>query len=556
MPPSRSSSHVPQRTQPVRVRRRSTPPTYPVMPPQRRPVNGVPPRVQTRSPRNLPPRHQPARRKGVNWWVVAPVIGVAVMVIASAVAVLLGLLVVYAGGILPGVQSAGVALGGMSQAEAARALGGQWESITLRDGDRTWAFNPGMFGITLDADATARAAYDQGRGQLSTALRGIIGRVDVPPVFYVNGATAEANLREFAGVFEQMPVNAGVRLVSGRVEATPPINGRILDVTATVARLSSNAGNALDGGELELVMQSVAPAVTDATPMVEAASRLLANPFDLRVFDPVTGDSVYWSLPPEQWSAWLTADSAPNTPTGLSLTVNPTAVQEYITGQANAVLDSSRYIQVEDAVGAVGTAIAGGQTTATMRVYHHDSQHTVRAGETIISIAWDYGVPYPWVQATNPGVDSVYPGQQITIPSADNFMDFPPVPDKRIVVSISQQHTWVYENGQLKWDWVTSTGINDSPTWPGIYQIISHEPNAYAGNWNLWMPYFMGVYRPIPGSDFTNGFHGFPTRGGGQILWTNNLGSKVTYGCIMLSDTNVAQLYNWAENGVVVEIRA
>jgi lipoprotein-anchoring transpeptidase ErfK/SrfK len=39
-------------------------------------------------------------------------------------------------------------------------------------------------------------------------------------------------------------------------------------------------------------------------------------------------------------------------------------------------------------------------------------------------------------------------------------------------------------------------------------------------------------------------------------LWTNNLGTRVTYGCILLSSENATQLYNWAENGVIVEIRA
>ena len=99
-----------------------------------------------------------------------------------------------------------------------------------------------------------------------------------------------------------------------------------------------------------------------------------------------------------------------------------------------------------------------------------------------------------------------------------------------------------------------STGIDSSPTWTGVYQILSHEPNAYASNWNLWMPDFLGVYRPIPGADFTNGFHGFPTRGGSQLLWTNSLGTRVTYGCILLSNDNIALLYDWAEEGVVVEI--
>jgi lipoprotein-anchoring transpeptidase ErfK/SrfK len=81
-------------------------------------------------------------------------------------------------------------------------------------------------------------------------------------------------------------------------------------------------------------------------------------------------------------------------------------------------------------------------------------------------------------------------------------------------------------------------------------------PNAYAANWDLYMPHFMGVYRPIPGSNFTNGFHGFPTRGGSQLLWTNSLGTRVTYGCILLNNQNASLLYNWAEEGVVVEIQS
>jgi lipoprotein-anchoring transpeptidase ErfK/SrfK len=39
-------------------------------------------------------------------------------------------------------------------------------------------------------------------------------------------------------------------------------------------------------------------------------------------------------------------------------------------------------------------------------------------------------------------------------------------------------------------------------------------------------------------------------------LWTNSLGTRVTYGCILLSNDNAALLWEWAQEGVVVEIRA
>jgi lipoprotein-anchoring transpeptidase ErfK/SrfK len=145
-------------------------------------------------------------------------------------------------------------------------------------------------------------------------------------------------------------------------------------------------------------------------------------------------------------------------------------------------------------------------------------------------------------------------GQTITIPSLDEMLPLPVVFGKRIVVSISKQHMWVYENGQIKWDWLASTGIPDSPTYAGIFQVQSHEVNAYAGNWNLWMPNFMGIYEAVPG--FMNGIHGFPTRNGQGILWEANLGTRVTYGCILISSKNAQALYDWAEDGVVIEIQA
>ncbi|NWG16309.1 MAG: L,D-transpeptidase family protein [Chloroflexi bacterium] len=538
--PRRPSSHS-QVTQPVRVRpvpsARAAAPYRPAPPAPRRAA---------------PPRPQPRRKT----WPLYIALGLAGLVMMTCAALTLAFGLVYAGGILPGVYAGGVALGGLSEKEAVAALQNGWQTIIVRDEARVWTFHPGMFGIMLDAEATARAAYAQGRAQFDALLPGLIGRVDVPPVLAVDLATAEANLREFAPQFEQPPVNAGVRLVNSQVQPTAPVSGRALDVAGTLARLRQEAALALADGTLELVMQPVQPAVTDAAPMVERAARLLSSFLDIRLFDPVTGDSVYWSLPPSAWSEWLAAEPDPDSPTGLALSADAGRVRAYLEAEARAVLDSSRYLELDEAVAGVQAAIRQERTDPSVRVYHHDRQHIVQPGETIIRIAWDYGVPYPYIQQANGDLDSLSPGQSIIIPSPDVFMPYPVNPDKRIVVSISRQRAWVYENAALKWEWPVSTGIASSPTWPGIYQIISHVDNAYAANWNLWMPNFMGVYRPIPGADFTNGFHGFPTRGGSQLLWTNSLGTRVTYGCILLSNENAQALYTWAEEGVIVEIQA
>ncbi len=477
----------------------------------------------------------------------------ALLTLVSLGALVLGVTMVYSRGILPAVRALGVELGGLSQEEADDRLSAQWTTITLRDGERTWAVDPATLGLTLDAEATAREAYAQGRGQgsLGSAL---FGNANVQPVVHVDTQTAEQGLASLTSIVETAAVNAGVQFVNGQVTTTPPQEGQALDIAATIERLQNGQGFDRSGA-LSLVMIPVQPTVTDASPMLAEAQRLLSNAYTFNVFDPVTGDIVPWSVPPESWATWLTATSDSSETGDLAFTMDTGRAAAYLQAQADAILDSTRYVNIDEATQAAQAAIANGSTQSYVRVYHHDRSYVVQAGETITSIAWDVGVPYLYIQQANGGIDSVSEGQTITIPSPDNFFDYAPVPNKRLVVSISEQHLWVYENGVLLWDAVISTGIASSPTWPGIYQIIMHEPNAYAGNWDLYMPNFMGVYRPIPGADFTNGFHGFPTRGGSQLLWTNSLGTPVTYGCILVGDEQIDTLYNWAEDGVVVEIQ-
>jgi lipoprotein-anchoring transpeptidase ErfK/SrfK len=554
-----------QMTQPIRLR-----PANPKAAPRRAPATlnvrattALPPRPVPQppvprpaaQPPRLAKRPFPARRTGSNWLILAPALGILVFLAASVAAGLLGMAMLYAGGnILPGVRSGGMALGGKSQAQAAAAIAASWDKITLQDGQHAWKFPAVDFGITVDAQATAKAAANAGRSNLFDAPAAIFG-TDVPPVIHVDVDAARAALENVASQVEQPAVNAGVRFANGRVEPTAARQGWGLNVEATVNSLKDDPGKALADGTLRLIMRPVQPAITDAGPMVAAAQQLLTSPMNIRAYDPATGDSVNWIAQPEEWANWLTPLPVSNTSGSLSLTADADAVRGYLETRGG-VFDSTRYLKMDEAVSAVQKAVSDGRTDPWIRVYHHDSQHTVRPGETITTIAWDYGVPYLYIQQANGGIQNVSIGQVITIPSVDNFLPYPVIPDKRIVVSISQQHAWVYENGAVKWDWVVSTGISGSPTWPGVYQIISHVPNAYAGNWNLWMPNFMGVYKPIPGADFTNGFHGFPTRGTSQLLWTNDLGTRVTYGCILLSNENSQLLYNWAQEGVVVEIKA
>lgn len=517
----------------------------PARAPRRPPVNApaYPPTAHARTARR--------RASFPSWLPYALVALPLAFLMLVAILIGLGALVLYGGNAaLPGVQVAGAAVGGMDEAEIAAALSG-WQ-IALTDGDSTLTVDPAALGVTLDTAATARAAVGYGRGE-GSALRAVFSQVEVPLVLAVDPAAAEQGLAALRPQIERQPVNAGVRLVDGQAQPREAVMGRGLDIAASVALLAADAGAALADGTLELVTYPVAPEITDPTPIVSAAAALLANPLRVRAYDPIADESFDWNVPPAEWGNWLTAEADDSAPLGLRLALDAGQLSAYFAARAGE-LGSGRRIDVDELTGDVQAAVGRGETEAWTRVYYNDRSHVVQAGESIISIAWDYGIPYPWVEQANPGVTTLAIGQTITIPSPDSQLPLPVVPNKRIVVSISEQRTRVYENGTLKWDWISSTGISSSPTWPGVYQVLMHETNAYAGNWDLWMPNFIGVYHPVPGAEFINGFHGFPTRGGSQLLWTNSLGTRVTYGCILLSNENSIALYDWAEEGVVVEI--
>ncbi len=124
---------------------------------------------------------------------------------------------------------------------------------------------------------------------------------------------------------------------------------------------------------------------------------------------------------------------------------------------------------------------------------------------------------------------------------------------KEIIVDISEQRTYIYQNGVLINQFIVSTGEPGRDTAPGHYQVLNKIPVAYASTWDLDMPYWLGIYWAGP---LQNGFHALPTvRHNGYTLWDGYLGQRVSFGCIILSLADAKTLYNWADIGTPVTIR-
>ncbi len=181
--------------------------------------------------------------------------------------------------------------------------------------------------------------------------------------------------------------------------------------------------------------------------------------------------------------------------------------------------------------------------------------YVVRPGDTLASIAYRYGSTVARIASAN-GIRNpslIYVGQVLVIPGSQTQV--PPSPSgggKKIVVSISQQRMYVYQNGKLLHTWVVSTGRYGYPTRTGVFHVQSKVLNAYGSRWRIWMPYWLGIY--WAGST-ENGIHGQPINPDGSIVWAGLLGRKITFGCVMLRTDHAKELYYWADIGTPVIIR-
>jgi LysM repeat protein len=192
------------------------------------------------------------------------------------------------------------------------------------------------------------------------------------------------------------------------------------------------------------------------------------------------------------------------------------------------------------------------------------AEHVVQAGENLYRIALRYGVTVGDLQQVNalPNGNFIFVGQRLLIPANGSTLAGstpapaapPPAPvaEKRIVVDKSEQRAYVYQNGELLWTFVVSTGMPGSETWNGTFTVRSKIPEAYAYNWALRMPYWLGFYHT---GYLENGFHALPIMSSGAILWDGYLGTPVSYGCVILRYPDAQTLYTWAEIGTEVIVQ-
>ncbi len=455
------------------------------------------------------------------------------------------------------VWALGVPLSGKSVNDAQEAILNTWmNDIKLEimlNGESIRQVSPIELGLKIDPYAIAQEARAVG-------IQGFPMGYEVQPVVTLDEAIAQTVLLDLVTPVYLAPYEAGYEWRDEQLVGILGRTGRELDVFLTLDTIKQNAVNITRTRRVELVTRSLPPTVVDPMPYLEQARAFLNGSFTLVGYDPFQDVQMPWTSTREEITRWLMAS-----PNGLALRTE--AFRPFVNA-INSQLASEaqpRYLDDREVSEQVSKALLEGSDTAYLRVRYLSTTMTLASGDWGQRISRKTGIPFRLIENVNPNVDwnQLSIGATINLPSRDELLVLDPIPNKRIVVDLDRRYLVAYENGEVVFHWRISVGRTEAPTYPGIFQVLSHEEKAYGSGFSLctstgcsqWeMAWFMGIYEVVPG--LMNGFHGAVLLPNGAYLDDGQVGNASTYGCVMANNQEAEAIFRWAEMGTVVEIIA
>lgn len=230
------------------------------------------------------------------------------------IAAVTGYQVAYAGIIFPGVSISGVDLSGLTPNQAASLLNQHLDypqngRIVFQDRDQIWQIIPSDLGLQLDAYNSAQAAYAVGRGgdlisNLGAQFNAWYSGADYPPLMLYDERIAEAYLTMISDQINRPTIEASIGLSGLDVTIQPGQIGRSLNIPETL-RLLENQMQSFSDGMIPLEIVDTPPAIMDASPTAELARRILSEPLNLTLPNPVEGDPTSWTFSQDEIAALL-----------------------------------------------------------------------------------------------------------------------------------------------------------------------------------------------------------------------------------------------------------
>lgn len=484
----------------------------------------------------------------------SPVAKVTSVVVVSVLMFLIGS-VALSDRIFPNVYAMGLPVGEMTPIEAEAATIEYWNHrlrIDIRvDGEHVEWVSPDELGLMIDAKSMAEEARAAG-------FAGIPFGFNVEPIVSVSHSRAQTVLLDLTESIYVQQYEAGYKWSGGSLITVPGRRGRHLDIKKSLDSLKANAADVVMAKRFNLQTIQLVPTVRDSAPFLDEALIFLNKGIRLKGYDPFRDQVVSFSVNQQLAAEWLIAGE-----NGLS--VRPDSFGRFIEAQNQELVKGGRYIDKLRATKTLQQALTAGTEEVVLRLNYLPDEYQIVRKDTGYRIGRKRGIPYELIRDANPTVDwsSLVVGQSVQIPSRDVMIPEDPVPHKRIVVDLESQWLVGFEHGELIFDWGISSGREKAPTYPGIFQILTHDEKAFGGsyalcnetgtNCNQWeMAWFMGIYEVVPG--LMNGFHGAVLLPNGGYLGGGGVYEPSTFGCIMSVDKWAKDLYEWAEIGTMVEI--
>lgn len=211
---------------------------------------------------------------------------------------------------------------------------------------------------------------------------------------------------------------------------------------------------------------------------------------------------------------------------------------------------------IQPAANAAPLEVAAPAPEATPAPEGVTTTHVVQPGEHLSQIARQYGVDWMSIARANniANPNTIYAGQTLIIPAPGSIEDFgiiePIAPSpvvaagRSIVVDLSDQRIYAYEDGVLQRNVLVSTGLWGTPTVQGDFTIyIKHVSQTMSGPGYYLpdVPYVMYFYQGY-------GIHG--------TYWHNNFGTPMSHGCVNLPTPEAEWFFNFASIGTPVHVQA
>jgi lipoprotein-anchoring transpeptidase ErfK/SrfK len=118
-----------------------------------------------------------------------------------------------------------------------------------------------------------------------------------------------------------------------------------------------------------------------------------------------------------------------------------------------------------------------------------------------------------------------------------------------IDVSLSEQRLTLYEDDQVVWTTRVATGVKGAETPPGVYRVQYKMPRARFRGVNP-----SGLRYDIPDVKWVMAFYQDYTIHG--AYWRSAFGRPGSNGCVSMTDADAKRVYDWADDGTRVIIRA